>query len=368
MNSTCRECQSFKPNQLFEEEQNKIVFKEWKKVDERIQRITVILEDIDDIIDVFNHHLRTLKRHIYVKRIQNAKLNSLKANLKNNEVLIQVDYSENYVNKSQHQIQSAYFRQQSFSIFTACCYLNIEGLLVNENVTITSEASNHSRIAALSCWLRILSFIQEKYPSLQKSLVLHIWSDGCAGQFRLRFVFSLLTQFAVNHKLFWYYNERHHGKCPMDGISGTIKHRVFRDVKSGKVTICDAKHFAEYADSILNGITPLYMPLEDVLPEPTNIADAPKMSGTLGVHMVERSFNLNGVCKLEFLQTADDSPFHEQWYRRDDDPEVCGHNELPLSLDSNVLCPCCLQKYKENEEWLECRICDQWFHDECFYK
>ena len=67
MNFACRECQSYTPNQLFEEEQNKIVFKEWKKVDERIQRITVTLEDIDDIIDVFNHHLRTLKQqHIYV--------------------------------------------------------------------------------------------------------------------------------------------------------------------------------------------------------------------------------------------------------------------------------------------------------------
>ena len=67
MNFACRECQSYTPNQLFEEEQNKILFKEWKKVDERIQRITVTLEDIDDIIDVFNHHLRTLKQqHIYV--------------------------------------------------------------------------------------------------------------------------------------------------------------------------------------------------------------------------------------------------------------------------------------------------------------
>ena len=124
-----------------------------------------------------------------------------------------MDYSENYVNRNRHQIQSAYFGQQSFLIFFACCYLNIEVLLVNENATIISEASSHSRIAALSYWLRILSVIQEKYPSLQKSLVLHIWSDGCAGQFCSRFVFSLLTQFAVNHKLFWYYNERHHGKA-----------------------------------------------------------------------------------------------------------------------------------------------------------
>ena len=38
----------------------------------------------------------------------------------------------------------------------------------------------------------------------------------------------------------------------MDGVGGTIKHRVFRDVKSGKVTIKNAEHFAEYADTILS--------------------------------------------------------------------------------------------------------------------
>ena len=177
----------------------------------------------------------------------------MKANLKCDEVLIQVDCSENYGNKDQRHIQSAYFRQQSFSTFIACCYLQIDGVIVNENVTVTSEA-NHSTIAAISCWLRVLSFVQDKYPNLLESLVLHIWSDGCAGQFRSRFVFTLLYQFVMDHTLFSYYNERHYGKVPMDGIGETIKNCVFRDVKSEKVNIRDAEHFPFYANSILKGI------------------------------------------------------------------------------------------------------------------
>jgi len=137
--------------------------------------------------------------------------------------MIQVDYSKNYANKDQGQIQSVYFGQRGFSIFIACCYLNVDGVLVNENVTVTSEANGHSRITALSCWLRVLSLLQEKYPVLQNSLVLHIWSDSCADQFRSRFVFSLLSQFVIEHQIFWYYNERHHGKGPMDGIGEPSK-------------------------------------------------------------------------------------------------------------------------------------------------
>ena len=91
-----------------------------RKADERMLTITLTLEDIDDIIDVSNHQLRTLKQHIYIKRIQNAQFTLCNANLNNNKVLIQVDYSEKYINKSHHQVQSAYFGQQRFSIVTAC--------------------------------------------------------------------------------------------------------------------------------------------------------------------------------------------------------------------------------------------------------
>ena len=127
------------------------------------------------------------------------------------EILIQVDYCENYFNNVQAQIYSAYFGQESFLIFTACCcYLNTDRIIINENVTITSEANDHSRSAAMSCWRRVLSCIREKYQ-LADSLILHIWSDGCSGQFRSRCVFFLFSRCELTHTNFWYYNERHHG-------------------------------------------------------------------------------------------------------------------------------------------------------------
>ena len=92
---------------------------------------------------------------------------SLKSSLQGNEVLIQIDYSENYANQNQNEIQGAYFGQSCFSIFTACCSLAIDGVLLNENITVTSEASDHSRIAALSCWLRVLSVIKKNTKTFQ---------------------------------------------------------------------------------------------------------------------------------------------------------------------------------------------------------
>ena len=75
----------------------------------------------------------------FVKRTQNTHYNRLEENLKTNEFTIHVDYSENYKDKEQDEIQSAYFGHNSFSIFTACCYTHgIDGTLSNENFTVTS--------------------------------------------------------------------------------------------------------------------------------------------------------------------------------------------------------------------------------------
>ena len=150
-------------------------------------------------------------------------------------------------------MQSAYVGQKSFSIFTTCYHLKVDGVILNENVTVTSEANDHFRSAAMSCWRKVLSYVREKYR-LEESLIFCLWNDGWSGQFRSRFVFFVLSQFELEHTIFWYYNERHHAKGPMDGVRGTIMHRVFRDVKSGKVSITKSEHFAAHADSILNGI------------------------------------------------------------------------------------------------------------------
>ena len=57
-----------------------------------------------------------------------------------------------------------------------------------------------------------------------------------------------------------FYNERHHGKGPIDGAGGAVKNVVFRDATSEKYTINLPKEFTEYADKRGESITTLYFP------------------------------------------------------------------------------------------------------------
>ena len=127
------------------------------------------------------------------------------------------------MNKQQSEIPSAYFGHDSFSIFTACCYLHdADGKLVNENVTVISEASDHSRFAAFSCVNKVFNFDREKH-NLPLKFTIHVWNDVSAGQFRSRYVFSLLSTIDRTVNLGWYCNERHRDKGPMDGVGYAIK-------------------------------------------------------------------------------------------------------------------------------------------------
>ena len=167
----------------------------------------------------------------------------------------------------------------------------------------------------------------------------------------------------------WHYNERHHGKVSIDGVGGTLKNIIFRDVMSGKCFIQNAEEFSNYANTVANGITSAYLPQNDLLTELDNIEEAPKIPEALSIHKVVRGFNEDGICYFKFYYLSKDSgPFFTQYYRKKDYPEVCGHELLPLSFDADETCTFCKGKYENKVEWLQCSICEQWFHEHCFHK
>ena len=93
---------------------------------------------------------------------------------------------------------------------------------------------------------------------------IHIFSDGCAAQIQSRYVFCLLREIQNHIDIVWHYFEAHHGKCPMDGIGGTIKNMVFNKVLCGSTVINTPKEFAEFANTV-RAISCLYFPNEDLL-------------------------------------------------------------------------------------------------------
>ena len=370
MKSTCEDCSDLGLTEFdFQSDCERIAFKMWTTVhvNEKkcVKKITMD-STLVDAIEKFNLDIKTVKSHLYTNKEQHRVLRNLKENLSENEIIVYVDYSEGYKNVQQGEIQSAYFGHEVFSIFTACTYHKNQDEVVKNSVALISESNDHSRSAAQSCVEQVVRHTKEKF-NLPPSCKIHIVSDGCAAQFRSRFVFALMATLCVEDDLIWYYNERHHGKGPMDGVGGTLKCIMFRKVKSGEITINTSKEFAEEAKKNISGIDVLYLPAEDEKIEDPSIANAIKIPRTLQIHKVKRTFDENKICTLQFSKIASDTePFHVQIYNNQEVNTMCGHLIAKQQNDDN--CAECQQLYTaDHRDWLRCPECAQWYHENCFY-
>ena len=179
-----------------------------------------------------------------------------------------------------------------------------------------SESSDHSRIAALTCIDFVIKEV-ERHTNFTKIIM---WGDGCAAQFRSRFIFKLFANYRKDFQLEWNYNEAHHSKGPMDCIRGTIKNLVFRQVKSGRVVINSVEEFRVAANKFVPSIATLFQQEKDLLCEPDNINQSPSISATLQIHKFVRSSTALGGTIIDFLSNGKE-PCHTQSYLEGN----CGH-------------------------------------------
>ena len=185
----------------------------------------------------------------------------MKENLQENEVILHVDYSESYNNTQQDEIQRVYFGNSTQHIYSlrlhtqqwkrviqtfCCCCWQIQWPFENCN-------SHLHRYGVKRNW---------KETEVKKLIVC---SDRYASQFGSRFVFKLLSSYRPEVLLEWNFDEAHHGKGPMEGIGGTIRKVVVRQIKSRKVVINSPIVFCEAANKFVPSIKYLYQPESSLL-------------------------------------------------------------------------------------------------------
>ena len=81
----------------------------------------------------------------------------------------------------------------------------------------------------------------------QPDMVVHLWSDGPASQFKNRYMYHALTMFREKLKLLiidWNFFATSHGKGCIDGIGGSVKRMVWQLVRSRKANVKTALEFA----------------------------------------------------------------------------------------------------------------------------
>ena len=172
-------------------ETNMVRYYQWKRGGDDGYLTKLIVEaDDDETLGLWHSMVEALKEYIHYNRRQLKDTRRITDSLPMEEILIRIDYSENYKSKHQKEIQSAYFGNKFGAyfgnLFTACTYYQ-NGKLP---ITITTEESDKSRVTPLLCVSKGVTNSLEKLNQQIKTV--YIASDGCALQFRSRYIFSLL--------------------------------------------------------------------------------------------------------------------------------------------------------------------------------
>ena len=153
----------------------------------------------------------------------------------------------------------------------------------------------------------------------------------------------------------------------MDAVGGTIKNKVFREVKSGRLTVTSPEEFSNVGERLVSKIVFIYLPINEIIEEPSYVKDAPKITDTLKIHNVVRKIHKDTISSLDFYYlSGDPEPLHREYYRKPEDRILCGHDES-LMQDENK-CVLCGVDYDDSldQEWLQCPSCTQWFQESCF--
>ena len=147
-----------------EENYDNVKFYRWQIVEKKITKSKVDVT-LKEAAEMFKDEIKTLKEHIYIKRRQLKAYNEIKASLSENDLLLHVDFAKSYKNDQQDTIQSAYYGNQCFRIFTACFYAKSPNNndVRNDIVVVITGSSDHDRVACMICLQKVVHEIEHMH-------------------------------------------------------------------------------------------------------------------------------------------------------------------------------------------------------------
>jgi len=173
-------------------------------------------------------------------------MHEIKLQLAANEIMILVDFSENYGCKYSEEVQSAHFgaSKGQVTLHTGVLYLNglntvecQQGYGKQKQKCISfcsmSDSLRHDAAAVWAHLLPLLHLVKKQYVQVD---TVHFQSDGPTTQYRNKNNFYLFTHFArqFGWKLAtWNLSETGHGKGAADGIGGVVKRTADQCVAHG---------------------------------------------------------------------------------------------------------------------------------------
>lgn len=210
-------------------EMDVLKYKQWVSVD----RCSLIdqTETVEEYISSLSGKISKLTRHHYISKAQSSFLRRLKENLLANEVIILMDFAENYSFLIQDEVQGYHWENSQCTVHPFVIYRTAicdgEEKVVPQSFCFISPDTKHSTAMVYTFLCSLIPHIKSFLPNITK---IYYFSDGCAGQYKNKYNFTNIyyhkKDFGVACE--WHFFATSHGKSPCDGIGGVVKRATTR--------------------------------------------------------------------------------------------------------------------------------------------
>lgn len=205
----------------YEGENCEVSFDQWVATDRcDFKHLTLPLSEF---LNYFIKKLKKLIPHYFTSSQQSEFVKILKSSLKDTEVLVQCDFSENYSFVLQNAAQGFHWNKKQATIHPFVIYFkNSNGDLAHYTFVAISDCLSHDTVAVKLFIDKLINFLKVKIPNISKIFYV---TDGSAAQYKNKKNFMNLIKHKEDYGIDceWHFFATSHGKGACDGVGGTIK-------------------------------------------------------------------------------------------------------------------------------------------------
>ena len=196
------------------------------------------------LISLFCENLDTMALHLFDFKFQAMQFDMAKKQLRENTVLMVLDFAQNVSLKSQFEAQSGMWHRPQITLHPIVCYYRCPqgcGSLVTDEIMLVSDDRKHDFHAVKAFTEKALEHLEDSAVVVAKVIQ---FSDNCTSQYKSAKTFFHASRFPI--PFVRNYFGAGHGKGPSDGFTGRVKQLVLPRLQTYCTNVNNAATFVSY--------------------------------------------------------------------------------------------------------------------------
>lgn len=199
-----------------------VLFSSWTGTDRSTLQNTICSSE--DFVKILCDKLVMLKPHSYIAKKQSQYFDECKNNLESGEILVTVDFAENYKYVVQDASQAFHFNNDQCTVFPVVCYYKDKSEIKHKSFIFLSDSTKHDAAAVYTAQTILIPKLKQQMNACK----IIYFSDGAKQHFKNRSQMINLVKHARDFgiKADWHFHATAHGKSSCDGIGATFKRQA----------------------------------------------------------------------------------------------------------------------------------------------